>query len=93
MPPSGWSLKRRTADGTFVDAAFSSGSPGSELAKWLNVANPKIVDELEFAIRKANPWMQADMSAVEIRKEIERLQELEVQAMEREKGEGLSSNK
>lgn len=90
---TGWSMKRRQADGSFNDVPFSGTTPGSTLAQWLQVANPKIVDDLEFAIRKANPWMQADMTVEDIDKEIERLSELREQALEREKGEGVSSSK
>ena len=89
---TGWTLKRRTNRG-WEDAPFSSGSPGSELTRWLEKANPKIVDDLEFAIRMANPWMQQDMSVEEIDKEFERLVELRKQAVERERGESDSSGK
>lgn len=90
---TGWNLKRRRPDGSFEDAPFSKGSPGSELEKFLAKANPKLIDDLEFAIRKANPWMQADMTVEEIDKEMDRLRDLREQAVEREKGEGSSSSK
>jgi hypothetical protein len=32
------------------------------LERWLALANPKLVEDLEFEIRKANPWLQADMT-------------------------------
>ena len=89
----GWNLKRRQPDGTFADVTFSKGTAGSELEKWLRVANPKLVDDLEFAIRKANPWMQAEMTVEEIEKEEARLAELKQQVLERERGEGSSSSK
>jgi hypothetical protein len=79
----GWSLMRRNGN-TWEAAAFSTGGPNSELYKWLKVADPKIVDDLELAIRKANPWMQADQTVEEIDKEIASLQELRAQAVERE---------
>jgi hypothetical protein len=72
---------------------FSSGSPGSTFHKWLDHANPKLVDDLELTIRKANPWMQADMSVEEIDKEIENLNDLRKAAVERQLGEGVSSNR
>lgn len=90
---TGWSLKRRDGSGNWQDAPFSSGTPGAELEKWLAKANPKIVDDLEFAIRMANPWMQNEMSVAEIDTEFERLVELRKAAVEREKGEGASSSK
>ena len=82
---TGWTLKRRSPSG-WEDAPFSTGGPHSDLAKWLQLANPKIVDDLQLAIRKANPWMQEDMSVEEIDKEIANLQELRDKALEREKG-------
>jgi hypothetical protein len=84
---TGWTLKRRNPNGEWVDAPFSNnGSPGCELAQWLAKANPKIVDDLEFAIRKANPWMQAEMTVEEVDKEMARLAEVREQILEREKG-------
>jgi hypothetical protein len=63
------------------------------LEKWLSAAPPKIVDDLEFAIRKANPWMQADMEPDQIREEIGRLEELLQQTIDRQAGEAASANK
>lgn len=63
------------------------------LEKWLTVAPPKIVEELELAIRKANPWMQADMTLEEVDKELDRLHELRRDIVEREAGEGASATK
>ena len=64
---------------------FGKEGRGSMLAQWLEHTNPKLVDDLEFAIRKANPWMQSDnMSIEEIDKEIDRLTELRKQIEERE---------
>lgn len=88
----GWNLKRRKGDG-WEDVTFSKGSAGASLEKWLVVANPKIIDDLEFAIRKANPWLQSDMTVEEIDKEMDRLRELREQTVERERGEELSSSK
>jgi hypothetical protein len=72
---------------------FSSGKPGSTFEQWLDKANPKLVDDLEFTIRKANPWMQADMSVEQIDEEIDRLTDLRKQAEERQRGEGVSSSR
>ena len=55
---------------------FTKSGRGLNLENWLSKANPKIVDDLELAIRQANPWMQADMTVEEIDKELERLREL-----------------
>ena len=90
---TGWSLKRRNSRGEWTDVPFSSGTPGAELEKWLERADPKIVDNLEFKIRMANSWMQGDMTVEEIDKEFERLTELRVAAVERERGESGSSGR
>lgn len=63
------------------------------LKMWLQSAPPKIVEELEFAIRMANPWMQADMKIEEIDKEIDRLMEMKKQRIEAEAGEAVSKSK
>lgn len=78
---TGWNLVRNGQP-----IPFSKGTPGATLEQWLKVANPKIVDDLEFAIRKANPWMQAEMTVEEIDKEMARFAELREQVLEREKG-------
>ncbi len=63
------------------------------LRKWLTVAPPKIVEDLERAIRLANPWMQAEMKVADIDEEIDRLREQRKQAIEREAGEPSSATK
>lgn len=79
----GWNMWR-VRDGQPEPVAFSTGTPGSTLSQWLNGANPRLVNELVAAIRKANDWMSEDMSSEMIREEIARLQELLAQAEERE---------
>lgn len=93
----GWNLKRRVGEGRYEDVTFSKRGPASRgpgtFEDWLEKANPKIVDDLEFTIRKANPWMQAEMTVEQIDEELNRLTELRKQVEEREKGEGSSSSK
>jgi hypothetical protein len=72
---------------------FSKGTPGSEFEKWLQVADPKLIERLETAIRKANPWLLGEMKSEDIKEEIARLEEMYQTAVEREQGEGLSSDK
>lgn len=84
---TGWSLKRRNRTGQWEDAPFSTGSPGSELNKWLDLANPSVVADLEDAIRKANPWLLDDMNVEQIDQELERLTDLRKQVIERESKE------
>lgn len=57
------------------------------LDDFLQLANPVLVEDLEKAIRKANPWLLGDMKSEDIRKQISDLEEmLEVQ-LKREAGE------
>lgn len=63
------------------------------LEQWLQVADPKLVADIEAAIRKANPWLVGELKVEDIDKEIENLQELRKEALEREQGEGSSSNR
>lgn len=46
------------------------------LQEFLEKTNPKIVDLVEKEVRKANPWLMAEMSADDIRKEIANLEEM-----------------
>jgi hypothetical protein len=57
------------------------------LKDFLELADPKIVEGLETAIRKANPWLLGEMSSEDIRKEIDNLEEMYKVALERERGE------
>jgi hypothetical protein len=89
----GWFLMQRMPDGTWTEAPPPTPQNKRPLDQWLEKAPPKIVDDLEFAIRKANPWMQADMNVEEIDKEIERLYDLRRQVVARESGEDTSASK
>jgi hypothetical protein len=73
---TGWSLMRRDKQGQWVPAEFSNNSPGSTLAQWLDKADPVLVEKLETAIRKANPWMIDDMTIEQVDEEIGRLTDL-----------------
>lgn len=85
---TGWTLKRRSPrSGQWEDVPFSGERRGSELDKWLQVANPVIVEKLEEAIRKANPWMLAEMTVEQIDEEIKRLEDLRKDVIERERRE------
>lgn len=81
---TGWNLRRGEQAMMFSER---------NLKEFLQLANPKIVEGLELAIRKLNPWLLADATVEEIDKQIEELQELRVIAVEREAGEELSSSK
>lgn len=85
----GWNMFIKSRDNKKTTAPYCSHNEeqghnlNCEIGKWLKHANPKIVDDLELAIRKANPWMQAEMSPEDIQEEIDNLYELKAQAEER----------
>jgi hypothetical protein len=80
-----WYMLARMEPGAAPQPVGFSLSAGKiNLQVWLAKANPKIVDDLELAIRQANPWMQADMTTDEIDKEIQRLNELRDEVTKRE---------
>lgn len=54
---------------------------------FLTLADPRIVEDLEKAIRKANPWLMADMTPEDIQREIDNLEEMKVEAEKRAAGE------
>jgi hypothetical protein len=60
----------------------------SNIQMFLTVADPQIIEDLEKAIRKANPWLLSEMSVEDIDKEIANLQEMRAIAEKRERGEG-----
>lgn len=78
-----WNLKRNGKD-----VPISHG-----LRDFLKYADPKLVLDLERAIRKENPFLMTDMSVEEIDKAIEELQEQREIALERERGEGNSPSR
>jgi hypothetical protein len=58
------------------------------LNDFLTLGDPKIIENLEKAIRKLNPWLMADMKSEDIQREIDNLQEMLEEAKKREAGEG-----
>lgn len=53
---------------------------------FLKLADPKIVEDIEKACRKANPWLLGEMTVEDIDREIANLQEMRQVAEEREQG-------
>lgn len=80
----GWNMKRGASFVGYDRRIFET---------WLNQANPRIVEALEQAIRKANPWLQGDMTVADIDEEIERLKELREETLKEEQGKATSSSK
>lgn len=74
---------------TWSEAAFAP----QLLRKWLEVGDPKAIQDLEVEIRMANPWMQSDMTVEEIDKEIRRLEDIRREAVEREAAKAASGTR
>lgn len=90
---TGWNLHRRNAKGAMEPVPFSKGSPGAMLEQWLAVTNPKLVEDLELAIRRANPWLQADMTVEQVDEEMDRLRDLREELVKRDMEKTSSSSK
>lgn len=84
----GWNLVR---NGQLVP--FDTHGRANPLEDFLTLADPKIVEGLELAIRKLNPWLMSEMTVEEIDRQIDELTEMRVAAVEREAGEGYSPSK
>lgn len=84
----GWNLKRRNpSTGKIEDVPFRDKGTNDSLEKWLSVADPKLVEDLEKACRKLNPWLLQEMSVEDIDREIANLHEMRDEAAKREAGE------
>ena len=75
---TGWNLYRGGSPIPFGERA---------LKDFLELTDPRLVEDLEKAIRKANPWLLGEMSSEDIQKEIDNLEEMKKVAEERERGE------
>lgn len=88
----GWNLKRRSpnpkANGAIEDAPFDA----SNLNRFLEGSDPRIIEDVEKAIRKLNPWLMDEMSVEDIDREISNLKEMREVAVEREAGKSDSAN-
>jgi len=80
---TGWYLLRRNPQTQQVEEIVFSPT---DLQNWLNVANPQFVDDLEKAIRKANPWLMDEATVADIDKQIIELQEMKADLQKREAG-------
>ena len=65
----------------------------AQVEKILETFDAKVIQELEFKIRMANPWMQSDMTIEGIDEELDRLAKLRQQKVEEAAGEGASAGK
>lgn len=79
-----WKLARNGELVKFSHTAFQ---------QWYSTANPKIIDDLERAIREKNEWMINELSSEDIQKEIDNLQDRKAEAEKREARERDFSDK
>lgn len=88
----GWHILRMNTKTQKVEPVpfGSNASSGSAFGQWLMTANPKFVSDLERDIRKANVWMNAELTAEAIREEIASLEEMLAEAVKREEGKSGS---
>lgn len=77
---TGWYLFKKNHKGELVEINYDP----KQRADFFRIADPKLVQELEIAIRKANPWMKAEQGPEEIRAEIAALTEQLAEAEARE---------
>lgn len=77
----GWNLRKNGDPVSF--------SPHS-LRNFLENASPRIIDIIEKEIRKANPWLLAEMSVEDIDKEIAALEEMRAVKVKEDAGKANS---
>lgn len=80
----GWNFQRGGQPIPYTQASFRD---------FIRLADPEIIEKIELAIRKLNPWLLAELTVEEIDKQIDELKEMREVAEKRESGEGSSSNK
>lgn len=78
----GWDVYAPDGTGKMSPVAFTP----TMLDAFLNGADPVVIDFIHKAITKANPWLLAEMSSEDIRKEISELQEMLELKLEEEAG-------
>lgn len=84
---TGWNLRFRNKDGIMEAVAFNKDQGPYSFTKWLEKADPVIVEGIEKACRKHNPWLLAEMKSEDIEREIDNLKEMLEVAKKREAGE------
>ncbi len=83
----GWHMFKKGSDGKPELVDFHQKAGPNSFEKWLAMADPVIVEGIEKACRKYNPWLLTDMTVEDIDREIENLNELREAAVKREAGE------
>lgn len=76
-----------------VNTAHEEPFRSDTLRRFISNTDPSIIDELEKAIRKHNPFLSTELSSEEIQDQIDDLQNLLEVTREREAGEASSSSR
>jgi hypothetical protein len=76
---------------------YRNGTPlpftSRNLDDFLDLAPPKVIDVIEKEVRKANPWLMAEMTVEDIDKEIDSLKEMREKKLEEEAGKDSSARR
>lgn len=79
----GWDLVRKNdKTGEIEKVPFSA----QNLKRFLDSANPKIVDVIEKDVRKHNPWLMQDVTVEDIDEQIAELEEMRADKVKEEEG-------
>ena len=65
----------------------------NNLEQFLEKANPRIIDRIEKEVRKAHPWLMAEMTVEDIDREIANLEEMREIVLKEEKGNDSSASR
>lgn len=79
----GWNLQRSNKSTGRMEPV--SCTP-QNVKEFLNKTSPTIIDIIEKAVRKHEPWLTDSLSVEDIDKQIEELQEIRQEMVEREEG-------
>ena len=88
-------IRQSVTNWNLVRGAQKTPVPYSDraLKDFLELSDPKLVEDIEKAIRKANPWLLGEMTVKDIDREIESLQEMRAVAEKREADAVFSPSK
>lgn len=81
---SGWNLWKGDRQANFNPTQFNL---------WKNAMDPSVIDRLEKAVRKANPWLRSEMSLKDAREELERITQTVADLEAEEEEKAISSDK
>lgn len=86
-----WNLLKQSIKGwNLLRNGVPIGFNTAQLEKFLDVADPALVDRIEKAVRKLNPWLLSEMTVEQIDEEIRSLEEMRAVKVEEEAGKATS---